>query len=126
MARFLSEATEVSWTSTRNSGRTDLKGDVYPKDSKELPHSIVECKDRDMSLATFLNAPKWLADAVVKVQSDCRSTFGPHVKDYALFVNVSGMVFCHLGADFKWGLSDYFSNIKVTDVFGRTWRKVVV
>ena len=46
VAALLREATGVDWQTTRNSGRTDLKGDVYCLESRR-DEALVECKDRE-------------------------------------------------------------------------------
>lgn len=45
-ARKMTELTGMKWESTRNSGRTDLKGDIYCPDSPDLP-VVIECKHRN-------------------------------------------------------------------------------
>ncbi|MCK5016068.1 MAG: hypothetical protein KAS32_03265 [Candidatus Peribacteraceae bacterium] len=45
MARHFTEWTGMEWSSTRNSGRTDLKGDIYCVRNPEIS-LIIECKDR--------------------------------------------------------------------------------
>lgn len=46
VAALLREWTGADWQTTRNSGRTDLKGDVYVPDCPEADGILVECKDR--------------------------------------------------------------------------------
>lgn len=43
-ARYFTKWTGLKWETTRNSGRTDLKGDIYAVSRPDLP-LIVECKD---------------------------------------------------------------------------------
>lgn len=45
MAKYFTKWTGVKWETTRNSGRTDLKGDIYPVDYPDFP-MVVECKHR--------------------------------------------------------------------------------
>ena len=44
-ARYFTQWTGLKWETTRNSGRTDLKGDIYCVSCPDLP-LIVECKHR--------------------------------------------------------------------------------
>ena len=44
MARYFTKWTGEKWESTRNSGRTDLKGDIYCVDKPNLRFDV-ECKD---------------------------------------------------------------------------------
>ncbi len=46
VARLLTEWTDDKWETTRNSGRTDLKGDVYCPGKRKYDSVLVECKDR--------------------------------------------------------------------------------
>lgn len=46
IARLLTEWTGGKWETTRNSGRTDLKGDVYCPGNRAYDSVLVECKDR--------------------------------------------------------------------------------
>jgi len=45
IARYFTEWTGIKWETTRNSGRTDLKGDIYCPSIPNFP-LIVECKHR--------------------------------------------------------------------------------
>lgn len=48
IAGMLRDVTGLNWQSTRNSGRTDLKGDVYcVNDPTSQTGSVIECKNRD-------------------------------------------------------------------------------
>lgn len=44
-ARYFTQWTGLKWETTRNSGRTDLKGDIYCLSRPDLP-LVVECKHR--------------------------------------------------------------------------------
>jgi hypothetical protein len=44
IAAMLREITGLDWQTTRNSGRTDLKGDVYCLNATST--AVIECKDR--------------------------------------------------------------------------------
>ena len=53
-ARYFTQWTGLKWETTRNSGRTDLKGDIYCVSRPDLP-LIVECKfDKKYSVHAML------------------------------------------------------------------------
>ena len=63
-ARYFTQWTGLEWQTTRNSGRTDLKGDIYCLSRPDLP-LIVECKHRkEYSVHAMLKPTKAFADMV--------------------------------------------------------------
>lgn len=63
-ARYFSKWTGLDWQSTRNSGRTDLKGDIYCVSRPDLP-LVVECKDdKRYSVHAMLKPNKAFIDMV--------------------------------------------------------------
>lgn len=54
VANKLAELTGRLWSSTRNSGRTDLKGDVYCVGCKDPNFLVVEVKNRDWKWSDIL------------------------------------------------------------------------
>jgi len=65
-ARYFTQWTGLKWESTRNSGRTDLKGDIYAVSRPDLP-LIVECKnDKRYSTVAIIRNNKAIIDLVHK------------------------------------------------------------
>jgi len=63
-ARYFTQWTGLKWETTRNSGRTDLRGDIYCVSRPNLP-LIVECKhDKRYSVHAMLKPTKAFADMV--------------------------------------------------------------
>lgn len=63
-ARYFTQWTGLEWRTTRNSGRTDLRGDIYCLSRPDLP-LVVECKhDRRYSVHAMLKPTKAFADMV--------------------------------------------------------------
>jgi len=57
-ANYFTQITGLKWESTRNSGRTDLKGDVYCVSRPDLA-LVIECKfDRRYSVHAMLKPTK--------------------------------------------------------------------
>jgi Holliday junction resolvase len=50
VAKMLRDVTGLDWQSTRNSGRTDLPGDIYCLDRECI--AVIECKDRPTQMTT--------------------------------------------------------------------------
>jgi len=74
ISRFLSECTAAIFTSTRNSGRTDLPGDVYCVDERYEDKFVHECKHREsMSAHHMLMGNKAYSDEMDKVEYDFAS-----------------------------------------------------
>lgn len=62
MARYFTKWTGLKWECSRNSGRTDVKGDVYCVEYPDLP-MIVECKHRmEYSVHAMLKPTKAFTD----------------------------------------------------------------
>lgn len=82
IAKLFRDATGLDWQTTRNSGRTDLPGDVYCK--TEHVGICVEVKDRkNWSVRDILLGNKGYAAEYAKV----RQTWTEHVREYPwLFV----------------------------------------
>ena len=69
VARLFTKATGVKWETTRNSGRTDLRSDVYAPDLGEP--FIVECKHRkEYELGQMMSNTKSLQDVVNKAEKE--------------------------------------------------------
>jgi len=69
MARLFTKATGIKWETTRNSGRTDLRGDIYAPDLGEP--FIVECKHRkEYELHQMMSNTKSLRDVVKKAEGE--------------------------------------------------------
>lgn len=65
-ARYFTQWTGLKWETTRNSGRTDLKGDIYCLSRPDLP-LVVECKhDKRYSVHAMLKPTKAFADLISK------------------------------------------------------------
>jgi len=63
-ARYFTQWTGLKWESTRNSGRTDLKGDIYCVSRPDLLLTV-ECKDdKRYSVHAMLKPTKAFADMV--------------------------------------------------------------
>ena len=66
VARYFSKWTNLEWRTTRNSGRTDLKGDIYCVSRPEL-QLVVECKnDKKYSVHAMLKPTKAFKDLFKK------------------------------------------------------------
>ncbi len=66
MARYFTKWTGLNWQTTRNSGRTDLKGDIYCLDFPDAP-IVVECKDRKTyTVHAMLKPTKAFRDMVLQ------------------------------------------------------------
>lgn len=64
VARYFTQWTGLKWETTRNSGRTDLKGDIYCLSRPDLP-LVVECKHRkEYSVHAMLKPTKAFQDMV--------------------------------------------------------------
>lgn len=92
IARKLREVSGLDWQSTRNSGRTDLKGDVYCVNNRIYGERIlIECKNRDdMGVINLLKGNKIITNTVIKGVEDLS---GDYYKEFLLFVNSDGGVF---------------------------------
>lgn len=65
-ARYFTQWTGLKWETTRNSGRTDLKGDIYCLSRPDLP-LVVECKnDKRYSVHAMLKPTKAFTDMINK------------------------------------------------------------
>lgn len=121
IARYLTEVSGFAFTSTRNSGRTDLKGDVYCVSNPRL--AVVECKDRKLSIKSLMSGVAWLDQALDKLRVEAD---GADVR--LMFAKADGIVFVH--GDFR----SYRSLLRyrechdgeVKDARGRVWWRVVV
>jgi len=70
-ARYFTKWTGLKWETTRNSGRTDLKGDIYCVSRPDLP-LVVECKnDKRYSVHAMMKPTKAFTDMVY--DSICRA-----------------------------------------------------
>lgn len=66
VARYFSKWTGLKWETTRNSGRTDLRGDIYCVSRPDLP-LVVECKHRkEYSAIAMIKSNK----AIIKLITD--------------------------------------------------------
>lgn len=120
VARYLSRVSGHVFTSTRNSGRTDLKGDVYST-SCTLP-VVIECKDRGLSVKSLMLGVRWLEAAIGKVKKEAGADA------YVVFVKADGVAFIHGDV---WALERLYGggtkpDCEVKDVHGRIWRRVVI
>ena len=69
IAKFFTEWTDVKWETTRNSGRTDLIGDIYMP-SKPLFPMVVECKHRrNFTVHAMIKPTKAFQDMLDAVQA---------------------------------------------------------
>ena len=69
IAGCLRECTGLNWQTTRNSGRTDLKGDLYCLDRADFV--VVECKDREsFQPLAMLQENAGFTDELAKVRSE--------------------------------------------------------
>ena len=126
VARSLSEATGRRFTSTRNSGRTDLKGDVYDVDNPS--GSVIECKDRGLSIKSLITGCKWLEAAVRKTEREAAGAAA------IVFAKADGLVFAHCPGYNRPPAGSFLihhwvrgmSDCEVTDVHGRVWWRVVI
>lgn len=67
VARYFTQWTGLKWETTRNSGRTDLKGDIYCVSKPDLP-LVVECKDdKRYSVHAMLKPTKAWTDMIKEV-----------------------------------------------------------
>jgi len=124
VARYLSEVSGHQFTSTRNSGRTDIKGDVYS--SSSIDTMVIECKDRALSIKSMMTGCSWLKEAIAKAEKEAG------VGNAAImFVKADGVVFV---SGPEWAVCRLhkktpFTSIgdcEVKDVHGRHWRRVVL
>ncbi len=118
VARFMTSVTGMEFTSTRNSGRTDLKGDVYA--ISDPYRFVVECKDRRMTVKSLMLGLSWLDQAIEKARTEAQQTRAVHCY---LFVKAEGVTFVY--GDCR-ALKLPENPCGVTDVRGRTWRRVVL
>ena len=71
MARYFTKVTGEKWSSTRNSGRTDLKGDIYNTECPDL-NLVVECKhDKNYSVHAMLLPTKAFSNMIDEVKNKC-------------------------------------------------------
>lgn len=124
VARHLSEVSGHQFTSTRNSGRTDLKGDVYSPRYADL--LVIECKDRALSIRSLMTGCSWLDGAIAKAEREAGAGNAA-----IMFVKADGVVFIH-GPD--WAVGRLYErppfrpigDCEVKDVHGRIWWRVVL
>ena len=81
-ARYFSQWTGLKWSSTRNSGRTDLKGDIFCVSRPDLP-LVVECKhDKRYSVHAMLKPTKAWTDMIIK----CNAKLPLQTPDFVVVV----------------------------------------
>jgi hypothetical protein len=90
VAAVLREWSGWRWDTTRNSGRTDLKGDVYAVLHGDRS-PLIECKNRKISLKSFLTSPPaWLEAERVRVMETAEALGLPLAM---FFIKVEGLMF---------------------------------
>lgn len=71
VAYIFTKATGRKWETTRNSGRTDLKGDIYCPEVPDMQQVIIECKHRKkLSMTSLVKFNKSVKDVIEKTCND--------------------------------------------------------
>jgi hypothetical protein len=99
-ASYFTNLTGLKWETTRNSGRTDLPGDIYCVDRPDLP-VFVECKFRSAYTAhAMLKPTKAFSDMVKNNFIKLQYKYG---YDYIIIIvkNDTGVWFCCASSDPK-------------------------
>jgi len=124
VARYLTAVSGEKFTSTRNSGRTDLKGDIYCMSTPS--RWVVECKDRKLSIKALMSGSTWVHEAIMKASREAKSV---GADSPVMFVKADGVVFIHCRSISYVNMLHrhrFIPDCEVRDVNGRIWWRVVL